>query len=173
MVRINGTSFPLLNDRGAPLPLLRTVRTIVDQKPGEWAVAFETSGSRQRARLCAIRKSTAAAEKAKQRIRRVARRKKRTTLPETFELAEYILVLTTLPMTTTSTTDILEFYRARWQTELAFKRIKSLFGCGHVPKYDPESARAWLYAKLVAVLLIERLGEQARLFSPWGFELRP
>lgn len=171
VVRLNGTSFPLLNEDRTPLSLLRILRTLVGHEPKEWAVTFEASAGRQRARLCAIRKSAAAAAKAKSRIRKVASKKKKTTLPETFELAEYIFVLTTLPATTT-TTDVLEFYRARWQAELAFKRIKSLFGSGHVPKYDPESARAWLYAKLVAVLLIERLGEQARLFSPWGFELQ-
>lgn len=174
VIRLNGSSFPLLSDRGTPLALLPRLRTLAGHKPREWTVLFEASGNYERARLCAIRKSTAAAEKAQQRIRKVASKKNRIPRPETFELAEYILVLTTLPATTTnSTTNILELYRARWQVELAFKRIKSLFGSGHVPKYDPESARAWIYAKLVAVLLIERLGEQARLFSPWGFELRP
>ena len=91
--------------------------------------------------------------------------------PETLEMAEYIAVLTTLDEQTT-TAQVLELYRSRWQVELAFKRIKALLGAGHVPKADPMSARAWIYAKLLAVLLIERLLQQARFFSPWGFQIR-
>ena len=41
--------------------------------------------------------------------------------------------------------DVLEWYRLRWQVELVFKRFKSLAQLGHVPKYDDDSAKAWLY----------------------------
>ena len=57
---------------------------------------------------------------------------------------------------------------ARWQIELHFKRIKSLLRLGHLPKRSDESARAWIQGKLLTVLLIERLIEDARFFSPWG-----
>jgi len=33
------------------------------------------------------------------------------------------------------------------------------------------SARAWIQGKLLTVLLIEQLLDEARLFSPWGFAL--
>ena len=68
-------------------------------------------------------------------------------------------------------TDVLRLYRARWQIELAFKRMKSLLQLGHIPKSDPVTAQAWLHAKLMAALLIERLSEESRSFSPWGFPL--
>lgn len=171
IVRLNANSFPMTDAAGAPLSLLPLLRTLSGHEPGEWAVAFEASGKTYFARLCAVRKSAAAAERARQRIRRHARERKKEARPETLELAEYIFVLTTLPPDI-SARDVLELYRARWQVELAFKRLKSLFGAGHVPKYDPESARAWIHAKLLAVLLIERLSQEARFFSPWGFELR-
>lgn len=173
VVRLNATSFPLLDADGSPLDLLTVLRTLVEHTPGEWPVAFEArQKKRYSARLCAIRKTAMAAQKAKTRLVRAASKKQKQVRPETLELAEYIFVLTTLPHTT-STAEVLEVYRARWQVELAFKRIKSLFGAGHVPKYDPASARAWIHAKLLAVLLIERLSEEARFFSPWGFELHP
>ena len=47
----------------------------------------------------------------------------------------------------------------------------SLMQSGHVPYYDPESARAWIQAKLLTVLLIEGLQEKACFFSPWGFQI--
>ena len=55
--------------------------------------------------------------------------------------------------------------------ELAFKRLKSLFDIGSAPNRDPVAVRSWIYAKLLAVLLMERLGEASRLFSPWGFPI--
>lgn len=170
VVRFNAGAFPLLKEDGSTFDPLPALRTLQGHEPREWPITFAASGKQYPARLCAVRKSEAAAERAKRHIRRVAAKKQKQVRPETLEMAEYIVVLTTLP-DDTETAAVLELYRTRWQIELAFKRIKSLFGAGHVPKYDAVSARAWLHGKLLAVLLIERLSERARLFSPWGFEL--
>jgi SRSO17 transposase len=121
--------------------------------------------------LCAVRKSALAAQQAQARLLRSASKRQKQLQPETLELAEYVAVLTTLPATIPCVS-VLDLYRTRWQIELAFKRLKTLLGAGHVPKYDPDSARAWIYGKLLSVLLIERLSLEARLFSPWGFPLR-
>ena len=53
--------------------------------------------------------------------------------------------------------EVLEWYRTRWQVELVFKRFKSLAQLGHLPKHDDESAKAWLYGKLLVALLVEKL----------------
>ena len=170
LVRLNGGNFPL-EDQGTPVHLLERLRTLPAHEPGEWSFTFRASGTLYPARLCAIRKSPAAAERAKTKLLRMAKKRQKQVLPETLELAEYLFVLTTLPGTSASVTEILELYRARWQVELAFKRLKSLLAAGHVPKYDPVSARAWIHGKLLTVLLIERLSHEARFFSPWGFPL--
>ena len=62
------------------------------------------------------------------------------------------------------------WYRVRWQVELTFKRFKSLAGLGHLPKRSDDSARAWLYGKLLAALLAEKLVRHAdsRAVSPCG-----
>jgi len=39
---------------------------------------------------------------------------------------------------------------------------------GHLPKYDDESAKAWLYGKLLVALLMEKLIRHATAVSPWG-----
>jgi hypothetical protein len=52
---------------------------------------------------------------------------------------------------------LLSFLPAGWQVELAFKRMKSILGFGHLPKKDPASARAWLRGKLFVSLLAEHL----------------
>ncbi len=172
VVRLNSTNFPLLDGtRGQPFQFLPRLRTLKGRRPGEWSVRFEASSGTYRARLCAIRKSEAAAQRAKQRILREAKKKQKQVIPQTLEAAEYVFVLASLDKTAFNTATVLELYRARWQVELAFKRLKSLMQAGHVPKYDPMSAKAWIQAKLLTVLLIERLQEEARFFSPWGFQI--
>lgn len=170
VVRLNSGAFPLLDAQGAAFDLLGSLRTLPEHEPGEWPVFFTASGKRYAARVVAIRKSEVAAKQSRGKLIAAARKKQKQVRPETLEAAGYITVLTTLAPETPGA-DVLELYRLRWQVELAFKRIKSLLGAGHVPKKDPEAARAWIHGKLLAVLLIEKLGEAAQLFSPWGYRV--
>ena len=170
VVRLNTGAFPLCDVHGAAFDLLGSLRTLPHHEPGEWQVTFTASGRCYAARVVAIRKSAEAARQSREKLIRSARKKQKQVRPETLEAAGYVIVLTTLGSGTPAS-EVLELYRARWQIELAFKRLKSLLGVGHVPKKDPEAARAWIHGKLLAVLLIERLGEAARLFSPWGYEV--
>ena len=171
IVRLNTTNFPLLTAEGQAFALLPHLRRLRRARPGEWAVQFDAQGRRFPGRLCAIRKSRAAAELAQRKIQREAAKKQTTLRPETLEAAEYIFVLTTVAAEQLSTRDVLELYRARWQVELCFKRLKSLLQLGHLPKKTDASARAWIEGKLLTALLIEHLVTAARFFSPWGFDL--
>jgi hypothetical protein len=172
IVRLSSKTFPMLDARKrTPFDLLGHLRRLRGHQPSEWAVAFEADGSIWPARLCAVRKSRTATERAQKKIRRLASRKQYKTLPETFEFAEYIYVLVTLDRGALDTREVLELYQARWQIELCFKRLKSLLRLGHVPKRNDDSARAWIEGKLLTALLIECLVSKARFFSPWGFDL--
>lgn len=171
VVRLNTNSFPLLRADGERLDLLSTMRSLEEYAPGSWPVRFEANDREYAARLCAVRKSVSAAQSAKERLLKAARKKGKTVRAETLELAEYIFVLATSGLDELSPEQVLELYRARWQIELGFKRLKSLFDVGSAPNRDPAAVRSWIYGKLLAVLLIERLGEESRLFSPWGFPL--
>jgi hypothetical protein len=72
--------------------------------------------------------------------------------PATLKLADFVLVLTSLPASWGTATLVLELYRARWQVELAVKRLKQLLSAGHVPKTTDASSRAWLQAKILTAL---------------------
>ena len=135
------------------------------------AVAEDKKGAQPIAgRVCAIKKSKAAAERARARAERDSRRGGHQVQPETLEAAEYIFVFTTLDEHVPATA-ILEIYRGRWQVELAFKRLKSILATGHLKKTDPIGAKAWLQGKLLAAVIIEALISLGERFSPWGYRL--
>jgi hypothetical protein len=172
IVRLNSTSFPLLErDREVAFDILDHLRRLRGHQPSEWLVRFRAHDELWPVRLCAVRKSQHAAERAKGKIRQEASKKQTEVRPETLECAEYTFVVVSLPRETLRVDAALELYRARWQIELCFKRLKSLFQLGHVPKHSDDSARAWIEGKLLTVLLIERLIDEARFFSPWGFPI--
>jgi hypothetical protein len=168
IVRHQGANFPLLDREGRDFELLRALRGLHAHQPGTWAVQFEAEGRTWAVWLHAVRKSAAAAAQAQEELRQ---ERGASLQPQTLELAEYVVVLTSLPPPEVSALQVLSLYRGRWQIELVFKRLKSLLGVGELAKYDSDSAKAWLQAKLLTALLIERLEREAFFFSPWGYPL--
>jgi IS4 transposase len=130
-------------------------------------VPFVHQGKTYTLRLCAIRKSRVAAERSRRKTLRQAQQNGTTAQSWSLELSEYVLVLTSLPAKY-SASQVLQLYRSRWQIELAFKRRKSLLGTGHVPKSEDPSARAWMQAKILTALLMDRLLLEAKIFFPLG-----
>ena len=140
-------------------------------KLGDWDVWISNNGTLIRGRICALKKSKQAAERARRKVLKENSKKGRQVKPETLEAAAYTFVFTTLDRSFTPTT-VLEMYRGRWQIELAFKRLKSIVGIGHLKKTDREAAKAWIHGKLLAALLIEALISEGERFSPCGYPVR-
>jgi len=175
IVRLNLTNLPLTDRAGHPISLLSQLRTLNAGQVGDWPVAVTEDKKGLEAitgRVCAIKKSKAAAERARARAERESRRGGHQVQPETLEAAKYIFVFATLDAHVPATA-ILEMYRGRWQVELAFKRLKSLLALGHLKKVDPQGAKAWLQGKLLVAILIETLIALAERFFPWGYPLAP
>ena len=171
LVRLNTATFPLLEANNRPFEALAQLRTLRVGQAREWKLHFSVGQRIWSIRLCAIRKNQLAAEQAKRKARRKAQRNQVQVQSQTLEFSEYILVLTNLEPEHWSADQILELYRCRWQIELAFKRLKTLLKVGHLPKKDPDSARAWMQLKLLLALITEKLCHDARFFSPWGYRL--
>jgi hypothetical protein len=164
VVRINPRNLPVRDRRGRSFSLLSHLQKLKRAGAiGEWKVLVEGVEGR----ICAVRKSEAAIRQAHRRIQRRASKKQSKTEPNTWEYAQYVAVFTT--DLTIAPKMILEWYRVRWQIELTFKRLKSLAQLGHLPKYDAQSSRAWLYGKLFVALLTQKLVRTGREISPWGY----
>lgn len=170
VVRINPQNFPLRGSDGKKLDLLSVLQQLTEaHQVGEWNVVLASTPPIA-GRVCALRKSEEAIQRALRRIQRRASKKQTKPKDTTWEYAKYVAVFTTetaLPAET-----VLEWYRVRWQIELSFKRLKSLTQLGHLPKYDDQSVRAWLYGKLFVALLTQKLVRVGRELSPWGYLLR-
>lgn len=168
VVRWNHALFPLLTPEGKPFRILSKARRLKVGEMDECSVCFDYQGQRYSGRICLRRKGRLAAEEALQKALRKAQKNGTKPDPESLELTKYILIFTSLPAQKMKLKEVLELYRCRWQVELQFKRLKSLLAMGHVPKHDDACARAWMQAKILTSLLIERTLIEGRFFSPWG-----
>lgn len=172
IVRTNLANIPFMTRDGNSYPLLKHLRTLGGTKLGDWEVCIQEDDLLPIAgRICALKKSKEATEKAQRKILRESRKKGHEPKPETLEAAGYIFVFTTLGNRFPATT-VLEMYRGRWQVELAFKRLKSIMGLGHLKKTDIEAATAWIHGKLFVAFLIEALIVAGESFFPWGYPIR-
>jgi hypothetical protein len=170
MVRLNSSALPLYTQRGARFGLLEQTSQLKQTgKEREWPVWVEGDQGRIAGRLCVLRKSEEAAEKARRKITRKAQQGGPKPKPETLQYARYVMVFTTVPKSHFSAAEVLEWYRVRWQIELVFKRLKTLAELGSLPKHGDQSARAWLYGKLLIALLGQKLERLGRDISPWGY----
>ena len=73
-----------------------------------------------------------------------------------------MLLVSTLPAKSWSAAQLVELYRARWQIEVFFKRIKEVLSVHLLPAQTPQGAQAMICALLVAWMLIEEEVEQLR-----------
>jgi hypothetical protein len=170
-VRLNTQGIILQTSSGKAFPLLEKLKPL--QRSGAIAVwkvqiPFENLPPVS-ARLCVIRKSKAAIAAALNKLKRNSSKQGTVLQPQTLVYAEYVMVLTTWPEDRFPAGIVLEWYRFRWQIELVFKRFKQIAELGHLPKYHDDSAKAWLYGKLLVALLTEKVIQQAQILSPWGY----
>jgi hypothetical protein len=163
-----------LSQNNRPFNVLEEAQKLKPRQVGNWSVNAGTKEVGDPAiplRLCVIRKSKKSADKAIRDYKRQAQKKGKSYSESTLELQKYIIIATSLPESI-SADKVLELYRARWQVEIAFKRLKSLIGIGQLPKKDKESCLAWLQGKFFVSLLIQAVLDEGRLFSPWGYPLK-
>jgi len=172
IVRLNEQNTPLENGDGSALDMLEWLRGLSEAgQVGSceaWARVDPAKSTRLRVRLCAVKKSPEGAAQAQRRLRRRAQRNGQKLRCATLEHSSWVVVLTTLPASVMSEVQVLDWYRIRWQIELAFKRLKSLADVGQLPKHDAASSRAWLYGKMLIALLTDKMQRHAAGLSPWG-----
>lgn len=174
ITRFSLSNLPLLTFESKHFSLIQHLRTLKPNEIGDWDVIVEDkNGEKCTGRVCAIKKSYQAAQRALKRAKRLAQKQGiKKMKEETLESCKYIFVFTTVTRNQIKKRDVLEMYRGRWQIELVFKRLKSIIGLGHLRKYDKDASIAWLQGKLFVAFIIEALISHAETFFPWGYPIR-
>jgi hypothetical protein len=138
-VRLNPHALPLFDEQGEAFSV--TTALVELRRAGqatEWPARVHSGSQPILGRVCAIRKSRAAIERAHRRLREKQQNGKKRRRAS-WQYAEYVLVFTTLCSDTATTLEVLECYRLRWQVELIFKGLKSIaqLGQGVGPPFCP------------------------------------
>jgi hypothetical protein len=154
VVRMHPATFPLETEAGQPFNVLCWLR----QRGGssrEWQGWCRWAGQRYPVRLIAAKLDPTATRRARRRARRKAQKAGRTITAPSLVLAGWLLLITTLAAGTWSTADVLYVYRARWQVELVFKKMKQLLRLNQIRSKPRTSVEATVGALLIAWALQE------------------
>jgi hypothetical protein len=133
----------------------------------EWSGWCRINGRRYQVRLIASKLPADKVAAARKRKRRKAQKAQRKISSQTLQLACWLLVITTLDASW-SASDVLRLYRARWQIELVFKRLKSLLRVSDLRCRERAALEATVRALLLAWALEEQFSTQLRAQLPSG-----
>lgn len=158
ITRYNPHHIPLVDDKGTALD---SADWLADCERGETRTrhGFFTAPNQQRYEVWihAYRLPEQAAAASRRRCRRAGARGKYTPKAVTLWLAEFVLVLSTVPPQELSAEVVLALYRCRWQVELLFKRYKSLLDFDQLrARMGSVLGQVWLHGKLLFAGLLER-----------------
>lgn len=176
IIRLSTTTMPLLNPDGSKFNIIAALRSIAptvcdsgqpsDGGPASQPVpvSFDVmtkkigkDSQQYNLRVIAVRKTDEQAEADRKRLANTYKRKYSSTKvqPNTLEAAGYFFVVTSLKKEDMSDRDVAELYRFRWQIEIAFKRLKGLYGLGELRTRNDGLGQMVIFAKLVLNALVE------------------
>jgi hypothetical protein len=123
---------------------------------------------RYRVRLVAVRLPLEVARTARRRKQQYARQKGRKLALMTLELAGWVLLLTTLDEGEWPDADVARLYRARWQAELVYKRMKQVLELAQLRSKQREVVEATVRLLLIGWVLQEEEAARVRALLPQG-----
>jgi hypothetical protein len=169
LIRASWKNARWLDAKGCPLDLIAQLRVakargLIDRRI--WIK--RKNGAPLAVRLVAVKKPADAAAESRRKARRDAQDEGRTISKGTLEAADWVILVTSLAPDEFSTKDVLALYRLRWRIELGFKRLKSLIGLKTPPGTDPRSAKPYLLAHLLIILLLEPLVREFEDSPHWA-----
>ncbi len=169
VVRAGWNNARWLAEAGTPFDLIAALRAantvgLIDRPI--WI--GRPSGAPVKMRLVAVKKPPQACEAAKHRARRQARKGQHRLSSGTLVAAEWVILVTSLSPEAFPTAEVLALYRLRWRIELAFKRLKSLLGLKGPPGTDERSAKPYILAHLLFILLLEPLLDEFEISPRWA-----
>jgi len=169
VVRAGWRNARWLDADGKPVDILAVLRNGSDSGLIDRPICVaRKSGVPLALRLVAVMKTPEAAEIARRKARREAAKGGHQISTGTLVAAQWVILVTSLGLEAFTSSDILALYRLRWRIELAFKRLKSLIGLNGPPGIDERSAKPYLLAHLLMILLLEPLVDEFEDSPHWA-----
>ncbi len=166
VVRVNLPTFPVQNQHGAAFDSLgwlkRQHASVVEHHA--WYVV---DGQRVPVRIVANRLPVEKRKQQMARKRRKASKAGRKLTADTLVLAGWLVVVTTLG-SAWSASEVVRLYRARWQIEVLFKRLKQHLKLKRLSGRTQEMRTAQVRAIAVAWVVVEMTEEELRGLLPDG-----
>lgn len=168
VVRAGWRNARWLDGEGKPVDLLAEFRKASDSGLIDRPIFIGRKGGKPLAlRLVAVKKPGQAAEAARRAARRQAEKGRHQISKGTLDAAEWVIIVTSLTPEDFPAADVLALYRLRWRIELAFKRLKSVIGLKGPPGVDERSAKPYVLAHLLMILLLEPLVDELEDSPHW------
>jgi hypothetical protein len=157
-------TFPLEDEEGKGIDVvawLKKQRAKVGSIKSMKAFFWE-GVKRYEVRIVSLRRTEEQRKRVLGQKKRTSKKNHRKIQQETEYLAGWTLVLTTLPAKDWTDQEVLSLYRARWQIELLFKRIKQLLDQHVIRAKTEETARVTVTAILVSWVLQQGVATEMR-----------
>jgi len=158
VVRVSWNSLSLRTVDGKTFDMAKRLKRLGKNACAEWKAIAVTPDKKQVPRRLLVRpKPAGTVPREIKRITEKAARRGRTRRsgkpdPRSLLTAQFTILATSL---TNPAKQLFDLYALRWQIEIAFKRLKSQLHIDRLPAKDPDLARTWLLAHIIAALLIE------------------
>ncbi len=161
ILRFVPSTCPLLDRYGQPLDVVKWLKQVKKGKHcrNAWCIH---EGKKYHVRIIASALPPEKAAEARKKREQEAKKKGKQLQPDTLFLVGWTLLITNLPKRPWSYTHILQLYRARWQIELLFKRMKQMMHMHVTRSKTPQGCKSSLLAWLVAWALQEQEAFEAR-----------
>jgi hypothetical protein len=163
IIRLKYNAFTMYSDDGKRFDLTSSIENMNEGSSLEFNVNYKNDGELTPIRICVYRKTGEQSVNSERNMKKSNKKKGRTE-PSAAQLlyGNYVIVATSLSF---DSEKILELYRQRWQIEMLFKRLKSLFDYDDMPARTETTMKAFISGKLLLAGICEALVMKGR-FPP-------
>lgn len=164
VLRVGWKSSPLRDENGEKIMLMDKVDGMSEGEVRDIDMHYKSTYGLKKIRIIIVRKPSSASNHERGRVERKAAKNNRELNPMSQSAAGYMFIATSLIRSDYDSKKIVDLYKARWQIELGFKRLKSIINIDKAPAKRHDLLMTWLYAHLVFALIVDKISREIGFF---------
>jgi IS4 transposase len=143
-LRLRAKAFNLYDERHKQVALLSYFKDLGERKSGSVDSYYKVGTEYKPIRMCATRKSAESERAGLTRLKKSNSKKQLGLVSAPQALYNRNIIVATSFGNEVAAGSIMELYRMRWQVEIVFKELKSLFGYNQIPSKLDTTARPFV-----------------------------